>query len=52
MQCEAEEELNMVDKKIIEAFYMMWDSFPGPARLIHKNRTILAAKEKSDIGFL
>jgi len=35
----------MVDEKIIEAFYMMWDSFPGAARLIHKNHTILAANE-------
>ncbi|EKQ54387.1 MULTISPECIES: hypothetical protein [unclassified Clostridium] len=35
----------MVDEKIIEAFYMMWDSFPGNARLIHKNRTVLAANK-------
>ncbi|MGY0371964.1 hypothetical protein [Clostridium sp. JNZ J1-5] len=42
----------MVDKKIIEAFYMMWDSFPGPARLIHKNRTVLAANEIArNMGF-
>ena len=25
----------MVDKKIIEAFHIMWDSFPGSVRLIH-----------------
>jgi hypothetical protein len=24
----------MVDEKIIEAFYMIWDSFPGLVRLI------------------
>lgn len=35
----------MIDEKIIEAFYMMWDSFPGAARLIHKNHTVLAANE-------
>jgi hypothetical protein len=35
----------MVDEKIIEAFYMMWDNFPGIVRLIHKNRTVLAANE-------
>lgn len=35
----------MIDDKIIEAFYMMWDSFPGSVRLIHKNHTVLAANE-------
>ncbi|UZQ52013.1 hypothetical protein [Clostridium kluyveri] len=35
----------MVDERIIEAFYMMWDSFPGNARLIHKNKTVLAANK-------
>ena len=35
----------MVDEKIIEAFYMMWDSFPGSVRLIHTNHTVLAANE-------
>jgi len=25
----------MVDEKIIEAFHMMWDNFPGAVRLIH-----------------
>lgn len=42
----------MVDEKIIEAFYMMWDSFPGPVRLIHKNHTVLAANEIArKVGF-
>lgn len=43
----------MVDEKIIEAFYMMWGSFPGAVRLIHKNHTVLAANEvacKSGFG--
>lgn len=35
----------MVDEKVIEAFYMMWDSFPGNVRLIHKNKTVLAANK-------
>lgn len=42
----------MVDKKIIEAFHIMWDSFPGSVRLIHKNHTVLAANEiASKAGF-
>lgn len=35
----------MVDEKIIEAFYMIWDSFPGSVRLIHKNHTVLVVNE-------
>lgn len=35
----------MADDKIIEAFHMMWDSFPGSVRLIHKNHTVLAVNE-------
>lgn len=35
----------MVDQKVIEAFHMMWGSFPGPVRLIHKNQTVLAVNE-------
>lgn len=35
----------MIDEKIIEAFHMMWDSFPAPVRLIHKNKTVLAVNE-------
>lgn len=42
----------MVDKKVIEAFHIMWDSFPGSVRLIHKNHTVLAANEiASKAGF-
>ncbi|AJQ26175.1 hypothetical protein [Pelosinus fermentans] len=42
----------MVDEKIIEAFYMMWDSFPGSVRLIHKNHTVLAVNEIArNVGF-
>ena len=35
----------MVDNKVIEAFHMMWGSFPAPVRLIHKNRKVLAVNE-------
>lgn len=35
----------MVDGKVIEAFHMMWGSFPAPVRLIHKNKTVLAVNE-------
>jgi hypothetical protein len=42
----------MVDQKIIEDFYMMWSNFPASVRLIHKNRTILAANEAArSMGF-
>lgn len=35
----------MVDPKVLEAFHMMWGSFPAPVRLIHKNRKVLAVNE-------
>ncbi|KZL88486.1 hypothetical protein [Clostridium magnum] len=35
----------MIDEKVIEAFHIMWDSFPAPVRLIHKNKTVLAVNE-------
>lgn len=35
----------MDDQKVIDAFHMMWGSFPAPVRLIHKNRTVLAMNE-------
>lgn len=42
----------MVDEKIIEAFHMMWDGFPGAVRLIHKSRTVLAVNEVGrNMGF-
>ena len=37
-----EETQDMVDSTVIDAFHMMWGSFPEPVRLIHKNRTVLA----------
>lgn len=35
----------MVDEKVIDAFHMMWGSFPAPVRLIHKSRKVLAVNE-------
>jgi len=35
----------MVDSKVIDAFHMMWGSFPEPVRLIHKDRKVLAVNE-------
>ena len=43
----------MADEKMLEAFHMMWDNFPGAVRLIHKNRTVLAVNETgSNMGFV
>jgi hypothetical protein len=42
----------MVDSKVIEAFDMMWGSFPVPVRLIHKNKTVIAVNDAArDRGF-
>jgi hypothetical protein len=35
----------MIDSKVLDAFHMMWGSFPLPVRLIHKNRKVLAVNE-------
>lgn len=41
----------MIDGKVLEAFHMMWGSFPAPVRLIHKNRQVLAVNEMAqDMG--
>ena len=33
----------MEDEKIIESFHLMWDTFPGLARLIDANHTVIAS---------
>jgi hypothetical protein len=38
----------MVDKKLVEAFHLMWDNFPEPVRLIHKDRTILVLNKAGE----
>lgn len=37
----------MVDEKIIESFHRMWDTFPERARLIHRDRTVLAVNRRA-----
>ena len=33
----------MTDEKLIEAFHIMWDEFPGMARLIDDHHVVVAA---------
>ena len=33
------------DPKLVEAFMLMWGSYPGPASLVHKSKTIIAVNE-------
>ena len=35
----------MVDSTVIDAFQMMWGSFPEPVRLIYKDRRVLAVNK-------
>ena len=35
----------MVESTVIDAFHMMWGSFPEPVRLIHRDRRVLAVNE-------
>jgi len=32
----------MIDSKVIEAFELMWGSFPEPVTLVHKSKEIIA----------
>jgi hypothetical protein len=32
----------MVDSKVIDAFHLMWGSFPEPVTLVHKSREVIA----------
>lgn len=36
-----------VSDEIVAAFHQMWDLFPGAARLVGKDRVIIAANEKA-----
>lgn len=37
---------------VIESFHLMWDGFPGPARLIDRRNKILAANQSAvEAGF-
>ena len=37
-----------VPQNVIDAFHMMWDTFPERARLIHKDRTVLAVNRAAE----
>ena len=36
----------MIDSRVVEAFHMMWGSFPEPVALIHKSREVMAVNAK------
>ncbi len=39
--------------ELINAFYLMWENFPGTARLIRKDRTIIASNAYAkSVGFV
>ncbi len=38
----------MVDENCIDAFHMMWGSFPAPVRLIHKSKAVVAVNEVAE----
>jgi hypothetical protein len=38
------------DPKLIEAFTLMWGTYPAPASLVHKSRTIIAVNEACRLG--
>ena len=37
-----------IPEEIIQAFHMMWDTFPEHARLIHKDRTVIAVNKAAE----
>lgn len=39
-----------VDKKLIEAFTLMWGTYPGAASLVHKSKTIVAVNPACLLG--
>lgn len=39
-----------VDPGLIDAFFLMWGTYPGPASLVHKSRTIVAVNEACRVG--
>jgi hypothetical protein len=38
------------DPKLMEAFSLMWGTYPAPAFLVHKSRTIIAVNEVCRAG--
>ena len=43
-------DLPNIDPGVTEAFNLMWGSYPGPASLVHKSRTIIAVNEACRAG--
>lgn len=39
-----------VDPKLIEAFTLMWGTYPGSASLVHRSRTIIAVNKQCRLG--
>ena len=37
-----------IPEEVINAFHMMWDTYPIHARLIHKDRTVLAVNKAGE----
>jgi hypothetical protein len=38
------------DPKLTEAFTLMWGTYPAPASLVHKSRTVIAVNEACRAG--
>ena len=38
------------DPKLVEAFTLMWSTYPCPASLVHKSKTIIAVNEACRLG--
>ena len=38
------------EPRLIEAFTLMWGSYPGPASLVHKSKTIVAVNRACGLG--
>jgi hypothetical protein len=38
-------EQTMIEPKYLESFRLMWESFPAPVMLLHRNRMILATNQ-------
>ena len=42
--------MTQTDSRLIEAFTLMWGTYPGPASLVHRSRTIIAVNESCRLG--
>ncbi len=39
-----------INPKLLEAFELMWGAYPGPASLVHRSKTIMAANAVCQAG--